>query len=94
MVKYLGPYQTVCDYWNYWWTFLSEHLSEATSFGFAQRALLNQTNPQQANNVGSQGATAPVDGGGAADAGPLGRRRVPAQPELRCGDRQPGERRL
>jgi ABC-type transporter Mla subunit MlaD len=63
MVKYLGPYQTVCDYWNYWWTYLSEHLSEATSFGFAQRALLNQTNPAQANNVGSQGATAPVDGG-------------------------------
>jgi virulence factor Mce-like protein len=63
MVKYLGPYQTVCDYWNYWWTFLSEHLSEATSFGFAQRALLNQTNPLQANNVGTQGATAPVNGG-------------------------------
>jgi virulence factor Mce-like protein len=63
MVKYLGPYQSVCDYWNYWWTYLSEHLSEATSFGFAQRALLNQTNPAQANNVGSAGATAPVDGG-------------------------------
>jgi virulence factor Mce-like protein len=63
MVKYLGPYQTVCDDWNYWWTYLSEHLSEATSFGFAQRALLNQTNPAQANNVGSLGATAPVDGG-------------------------------
>jgi hypothetical protein len=63
MVKYLGPYQTVCDYWNYWWTYLSEHISEATSFGFAQRALLNQTNPAQANNVGTQGATTPVDGG-------------------------------
>jgi ABC-type transporter Mla subunit MlaD len=63
MVKYLGPYQSVCDYWNYWWTYLSEHLSEATSFGFAQRALLNQTNPAQTNNVGSAGATAPVDGG-------------------------------
>jgi virulence factor Mce-like protein len=63
MLRYLGPYQTVCDDWNYWWTYLSEHLSEATSFGFAQRALLNQTNSAQANNVGSQGATAPVDGG-------------------------------
>jgi hypothetical protein len=63
MVRYLGPYQTVCDYWNYWWTFLSEHISEATSFGFAQRALLNQTNPLQQNNVASQGATAPVNGG-------------------------------
>jgi virulence factor Mce-like protein len=63
MIRYLGPYQTVCDDWNYWWTYLSEHLSEATSFGFAQRALLNQTDPAQPNNVGTQGATAPVNGG-------------------------------
>jgi virulence factor Mce-like protein len=64
MVKYLGPYQTVCDDWNYWWTYLSEHLSEATSFGFAQRVLLMLSNTLQPNNVGSQGATAPVNGGG------------------------------
>jgi hypothetical protein len=64
MVRYLGPYQTVCDDWNYWWTYLSEHLSEETTFGFAQRALLNQVNPLQPNNVGNQGATAPVNGGG------------------------------
>src|SRR5690349_12489341 len=63
MVRYLGPYQTVCDDWNYWWTYLSEHLSEQTAFGFAQRAMLNQTNPTQSNNVGTQGATAPVNGG-------------------------------
>jgi ABC-type transporter Mla subunit MlaD len=72
MVRYLGPYQTVCDYWNYWWTFLSEHISEATSFGFAQRALLNQTNPLQSNNVGTQGATAPVDGPKSFPSTPLG----------------------
>ena len=48
---------------NYWWTVLSEHISEATTFGFAQRALLNQTNPTQPN-VGTQGAPAPVNGGG------------------------------
>jgi virulence factor Mce-like protein len=64
IVKYLGPYQTVCDDWNYFWTYLSDHVSEATSFGFAQRVLLNQGNPTQANNVGQQGATAPADGGG------------------------------
>jgi phospholipid/cholesterol/gamma-HCH transport system substrate-binding protein len=61
MVRYLGPYQTVCDYWNYWWTFLSEHISEATRFGFAQRALLNFAN-HQPNNVGQQGATQPANG--------------------------------
>jgi ABC-type transporter Mla subunit MlaD len=64
MVKYLGPYQTVCNDWNYWWTYLSEHLSEQTSFGFAQRALLNVANPFQPNSVGQQGAIAPVNGGG------------------------------
>jgi virulence factor Mce-like protein len=63
MVRYLGPYQTVCDDWNYWWTYLSEHISEQTAFGFAQRVLLNHTNGAQKNNVASQGATAPVNGG-------------------------------
>jgi hypothetical protein len=64
MVRYLGPYQTVCDDWNYWWTYLSEHISEATSFGFAQRVLFMFSNPAQPNNVNTQGATAPVNGGG------------------------------
>jgi virulence factor Mce-like protein len=64
MVKYLGPYQTVCNDWNYWWTFLSEHISEQTSFGFAQRVILNVANPFQPNSVGQQGAIAPVNGGG------------------------------
>jgi hypothetical protein len=60
MVKYLGPYQTVCDDWNYWWTFLSEHISEQTKFGFAQRALLNFADPNQIDNVGTAGATQPA----------------------------------
>jgi hypothetical protein len=63
MVRYLGPYVTVCNDWNYWWTYLSEHISEATSFGFAQRALLMQSNSAQQNNVSAGGATAPVNGG-------------------------------
>ena len=63
MVRYLGPFVTVCNDWNYWWTNLAGDLDEATNFGFAQRALVNQTNPAQANNVGTQGATAPVNGG-------------------------------
>jgi hypothetical protein len=54
----------VCDSWNYMWTYLSDHVSEATSFGFAQRVLLNQGNASQPNNVSQQGATAPADGGG------------------------------
>ena len=64
MVRYLGPYQTVCDGWNYWWTYIADHFSEATAFGFAERTLLNQSNPAQPNNVSDQGANAPVNGGG------------------------------
>jgi phospholipid/cholesterol/gamma-HCH transport system substrate-binding protein len=64
MVKYLGPYQTVCDDWNYFWTYLSDLVSEQTRFGNAQRALINVANSAQPNNVGQQGAVAPVNGGG------------------------------
>jgi virulence factor Mce-like protein len=60
MVRYLGPFQTVCDDWNYWWTYLSEHLSEQTKFGFSQRALLNFGDASEPYNVGSQGAAAPA----------------------------------
>jgi virulence factor Mce-like protein len=62
MVRYVGPYQTVCDYWNYWWTFLAEHLSEQTGYGFAQRVLFNFTDSAQPNNLGQQGATEPAAG--------------------------------
>jgi virulence factor Mce-like protein len=63
MIRYLGPFVTVCNSWNYWWTYLSEHISEGTTFGFAQRALFQLANPLQPNNVGTQGATAPANGG-------------------------------
>ena len=48
MISYLGPYVTVCNDWNYCWTYLSEHISEQTSFGFAQRALLMIRQPAAA----------------------------------------------
>jgi virulence factor Mce-like protein len=80
IVKYLGPYQTVCDDWNYFWTYLSEHVSEQTDFGFAQRVLLNQANPTQSNNVGQQGATAPANGGGTTSTITGGNEYLHAQP--------------
>jgi hypothetical protein len=61
MIRYLGPFQTVCDDWNYWWTYLSEHLSAQTNYGFAQRVLINLGYPQN-NGVGQQGANSPPDG--------------------------------
>ncbi len=64
MLKYLGPYQTVCDDWNYWWTYLADTVSEATTFGTAQRALLNFADATQQDNVGSIGAAQPANGQG------------------------------
>jgi len=55
VVRFLGPYQTVCDYWNYWWTNVGEHFTEADAFGYAQRAMLNSDGVQD-NGLGSSGA--------------------------------------
>jgi hypothetical protein len=62
MIRYLAPFQTVCNYWNYWWTYLSEHISEQTQYGFAQRVLLNFADGTQPNNIGQQGAVQPANG--------------------------------
>ena len=70
MVRYLGPFQTVCNDWNYWWTYLAEHLSAHTQYGFAQRALLNLAAPS-GGGVGEQGATTPVNGTSGSDTPPL-----------------------
>jgi ABC-type transporter Mla subunit MlaD len=73
MVRYLGPYQTVCDYWNYTWTDLADTVSEPTTFGTAQRGLLMSANPLQPNNPGNQPASEPVNGNAPlGDANPLG----------------------
>jgi virulence factor Mce-like protein len=73
MVRYLGPYQTVCDYWNYTWTDLADAVSEPTAFGTAQRSLFMSANPLQPNNPGTQPASAPVNGNAPlGDLNPLG----------------------
>jgi virulence factor Mce-like protein len=70
-IRYLGPYVTVCNNWNYFWTELADLVSEQTSFGMAQRALIMFGN-HQANSVANQGATHQANGyqpGDAPDAG-------------------------
>jgi ABC-type transporter Mla subunit MlaD len=62
-LKFLGPFQTVCNYWNYWWTFLSEHLAAESGQGFSQRSESKSAAPQT-NNQGSMGAYEPVNGQG------------------------------
>ena len=35
----IGPYQEVCDYWNYWMTYLTSHFALPTPFGYAERVI-------------------------------------------------------
>jgi virulence factor Mce-like protein len=64
MIRYLGPYQTVCDYWNYFWSDLQDAVSDPSSFGTGLRLLVKTANLVQPNNLGSAGAAVPVNGGG------------------------------
>jgi hypothetical protein len=61
MIRYLGPFVSVCNSWNMMWANLADGVSEQTNFGNAQRALIMFGN-HQTGNVGSQGATAPANG--------------------------------
>ena len=60
-LRFLGPYITVCNYLNYSFTHLAEHISEPDPTGFAQRTLLNQ-GPRQDNSPTAIGATQPANG--------------------------------
>jgi virulence factor Mce-like protein len=60
-LRYLGPYVTVCNFWNYFWTFVAEQFSEESPTGSQQRALFQFAN-QQTNNVAQSNATGPANG--------------------------------
>ena len=67
-VRYLGPYITVCNYFNYSWTNVAEHLSEPDLTGGSQRTLLNTAGQQidangQRTGVTTLGAAYPANGG-------------------------------
>ncbi len=64
-LRFIGPYVTVCNYFNYAWTNAGEHLSEPDPTGKSQRTILNQaprTRDPRDPSVGSLGAREPVNG--------------------------------
>jgi virulence factor Mce-like protein len=63
-LRFYGPYITVCNSANYFFTYLAEHFSEPDTTGSAQRALAN-TAPPQDDGVGAMGADEPANGKGA-----------------------------
>jgi virulence factor Mce-like protein len=61
-LRFYGPFVTVCNSPNYFFTHLAEHFSEPDATGSAQRALLNSAGPQD-DGVGRMGADEPANGG-------------------------------
>jgi virulence factor Mce-like protein len=61
LVEYVSPYQSVCNYWNYYWTAISEHVSEIVPGGTGQRSAMKSGNNTQDNRVNSTEADRPVD---------------------------------
>jgi virulence factor Mce-like protein len=65
-LRFLGPYVTVCNYWNMFWTFAAEHLSAPDDTGSSQRALLNMaTQEPGSDGIGASGANEFAHGKGA-----------------------------
>jgi phospholipid/cholesterol/gamma-HCH transport system substrate-binding protein len=62
-LRYLGPYVTVCNHFNYFWTFVAEQFSESDPSGNTQRALIQFAN-HQTNSVGDSTAKLPANGEG------------------------------
>jgi ABC-type transporter Mla subunit MlaD len=60
-LRFLGPYITVCNYWNTFWTFNAEHFTAPDATGGAERALLNNANGDP-DSVVSSGANEFVHG--------------------------------
>jgi ABC-type transporter Mla subunit MlaD len=68
-LRFYGPYVTVCNFWNYFFTYLAEHFSEPDTTGSAQRALVNVTGRQE-DSLGSMGADEPANGEGVIEGTP------------------------
>jgi virulence factor Mce-like protein len=63
LTRVLGPYATVCNYWNYSWTFLADHITDTDQTGQIQRIRAkNAFTATQQSNLGSFGQAMPVHG--------------------------------
>ncbi|MBA2349976.1 MAG: hypothetical protein H0V81_17005, partial [Solirubrobacterales bacterium] len=61
-LRYLGPQVTVCNHWNYFWTFLADHIGEQVPSGTIQRIEVKEAPIGQKNGISSFGAVAPANG--------------------------------
>jgi virulence factor Mce-like protein len=67
LIEFIAPFQTVCNYWNYFWGGIGEHLSATIPGGTYQRQLLNSSSSgnneedPQDNRVNTYEADRPAD---------------------------------
>jgi virulence factor Mce-like protein len=61
LLRYFAPYQTVCNYWVYYWTGIGEHVSEPVRGGTLQRSALKSDNRTQDNRLSSSESDRPAD---------------------------------
>jgi hypothetical protein len=58
--RFLGPYQTVCNYWNYSWTWLSDHINDTDQTGTIERIRAKQPSSAQTSGLGKYGQAFPI----------------------------------
>jgi ABC-type transporter Mla subunit MlaD len=68
-LRFLGPYVTVCNYWNIFWTFTAEHFTAPDPTGSSQRALLNTGARQDDSVAATLGANEYATGRNVAEPG-------------------------
>jgi len=68
-LRYYGPFFTVCNYWNVFWTIVADSGSVKNSLGQSFHAIAANP-PEQINGLGVQGAKRPVNGGVAVNGAP------------------------
>jgi virulence factor Mce-like protein len=61
LTRYLGPYATVCNYWNYSWTYLADHITDRDQTGQIQRIRAKMADGEQ-DNLSKFGQAQPVKG--------------------------------
>lgn len=61
LLRYLGPFVTVCNNWNYTWTFLADHITDKDSTGQIQRVQAKSPDDEQ-QNLDAMGQGNPIPG--------------------------------
>ncbi|CAN5123896.1 hypothetical protein BH20ACT16_BH20ACT16_11430 [soil metagenome] len=62
-LRWAGPHVTVCNYFNYFLTFLADHISDEDATGTVQRVQVKLAPIEQEHSIGQLGAQEPVNGG-------------------------------